>query len=836
VSADIGSFVIMWLAGANGSLGRPRSELALLLLAGVFAVLALVLALANDTAGASAAWHTTFILVLSVTAGGTVLAAAMAAAALWRDRAGAGRATDEVAGLRKSLLAAESIINAEPQVLVLWEQGQGVRVMVHTLTRIPGVPQRHADLLRFGAWIDAASAQELKRGLDGLFAQGRPFSQLLKTSAGSYVEADGRAAGGRAILRLREVTGRKRDLSRILDQHRLLVRSTQSGRTLLNALPMPVWFRRDDGRIEWVNEAYVKAVEASSEAEVRERQIELLETRQRESARACLDKGKPYRERVHIISAGARRAHDVVLLPLDGATAGAAIDVAALETAQDELGRHVAAYERTLDRVATAVAIFGPDQRLAFFNETYRKLWLLDADWLATKPTDAQVLDRLRELSRLPEVVNYRDWKAKILSGYKTGTEYEDWWHLLDGRTIHVSSSQRPDGGLTYLYDDVTERFALESRYNALIDAQRETLDGLKEGVAVFATDGRLKLHNSALAQIWRLSRSRLREGPHIDEIIAQCCKLHDEPAVWARMSRAVTGISDRRQPTEGQMTRPDQTVIDFAVAPLPDGATLITFVDVTDSKRYERALIERNEALVAGDRLKSQFISHVSYELRTPLTSIIGFSELLSSSRIGDLNAKQREYLNVISASSRTLLAIINDILDLTTIDAGALELKLAPVKVADLVDAAVLGVRDRASRARLNLDIRIADDAVEFVADEARVRQVLYNLLSNAIGFSKPGDTIAIGAWREAGMMAFAVEDQGVGIPKEEQARVFERFESRSQGSKHRGAGLGLSIVKSLVELHGGVMSLQSEPGRGTRVTVRFPESGGRESDQAA
>jgi signal transduction histidine kinase len=306
--------------------------------------------------------------------------------------------------------------------------------------------------------------------------------------------------------------------------------------------------------------------------------------------------------------------------------------------------------------------------------------------------------------------------------------------------------------------------------------------------------------------------------------------------ATWARISRAVTGISDRRQPVAGQMMRPDHSVIDFAVAPLPDGATLITFVDVTDSKRYEQTLIERNEALVAADRLKSQFISHVSYELRTPLTNIIGFSELLANPRTGELNAKQREYLNDISASSRTLLAIINDILDLATIDAGALELKLAPVKVADIVDTAVLGVRDRASRARLNLDIHIAEDAVEFIADEARVRQVLYNLLANAIGFSKPADTIRLSVRRDAGMMAFAVEDNGVGIPKDQQQRMLERFESRSQGSKHRGAGLGLSIVKSLVELHGGTMSLDSEPGRGTRVTVRFPEDGVRRPEPEA
>jgi signal transduction histidine kinase len=768
------------------------------------------------------------VLLAALIAGAAALALFTAFRRL-RARTGAGRSTgEEVAELRKSLLTAEAIIKAEPQVLVFWEQGLGVRVMTHTLATIPGLPQQHAELLRFGRWLDLASAQELKRGLDALFADGRPFSSLLKTSAGGHVEADGRAAGGRAILRLRDVAGRKRDLARILDQHRQLVRDTLAGRTLLDALPMPAWLRAADGRLQWVNEAYVKAVEAGSQAEVRQRQIELLETRQREAVVAALQQRIAYRQRVHLISSGTRKAHDVVVIPLDGASVGAAIDVAALETAQGELVRHVAAYERTLDRVATGVAIFGPDQRLTFFNEAYRTLWQLDADWLATKPSDGELLDRLRELSRLPEVVNYRDWKAKILAGNKTGTEYEDWWHLLDGRTIHVVSAQRPDGGLTYLYDDATERFALESRYNALIDVQRETLDSLKEGVAVFATDGRLKLFNSAVLQIWRLPRSTLKEGPHIDKIIALCSSLYDDMATWARVSRAVTGISDRRHPVGGQMLRPDQSVIDFAVSPLPDGATLITFVDVTDSKRYEQTLIERNEALVAADRLKSQFISHVSYELRTPLTNIIGFSELLASPRTGELNNKQREYLNDISASSRTLLAIINDILDLATIDAGALELKLAPLKAKDVVDTAILGVRDRANRARLNLDIAIAEDAVEFVADEARVRQVLYNLLANAIGFSKPSDTISVTVRREAGMMAFTVEDKGVGIPKDQQQRVLERFESRSQGSKHRGAGLGLAIVKSLVELHGGTMSLQSEPGQGTRVTVRFPESG--------
>ena len=231
-------------------------------------------------------------------------------------------------------------------------------------------------------------------------------------------------------------------------------------------------------------------------------------------------------------------------------------------------------------------------------------------------------------------------------------------------------------------------------------------------------------------------------------------------------------------------MMRPDGTIIDYAAMPLPDGATLITFADVTDSKRYERALEERNEALVAADRMKNAFISHVSYELRTPLTNIIGFSELLANPHIGALNDKQREYLGDISASSKTLLAIIDDILTLATMDAGAMELKLGRSTFRAVIDAAILGVREAAQRARLSLHIAVADDATSFIADEARVRQILYNLLSNAVGFSKPGDTISITCRREGGMMVFTVEDQGVGIPKDQQWKRFRPLREPQPG----------------------------------------------------
>jgi signal transduction histidine kinase len=803
-----------------------RRQLALLLLAAMGCVTALLSAFITGHGMKPDQLDLRHVSLIALVAGAGFIAGLI----VWHMTSAARRearyAKAESLQLRRNLAAADAIIRAESQVLIFWEQSQAVRIVAHTLNGVPGLPDSNTEILRFGHWLETRAAQNLKLSLDQLFANGRAFNLILKTLAGGTLEAEGRAAGGRAVLRLKDIAGYKLELSTIHEQHAALARDIRTSRALLNTLPMPVWLRGADGRLNWVNAAYVSAVDAQSEAEVLDRQIELLESRQRKSVSKAMAQGESYRARVHLVAGGERKPHDIVVLPVEGVTAGAAIDVTAIETVQGELERQIAAYDRTLHRVETAVAIFNREQQLVFFNDAYSKLWQLDAEWLRTKPTDSAVLDRLREQGKLPPVVNYRDWKARVLACYKTGTELEDGWHLTDGRILHVMAEQRADGGVTYLFADETERLSLESRYNAFINVQRETLDSLTEGVAVFGTDGRLKLYNAAFSNIWKIAPRRLAEFPHVDEIVGLASELHSDKATWSRIGRSVTAFLDERETFDGQMIRGDMSVIDYALMPLPDGATLLTFADVTDAHRAERALVERNEALIAADRLKTQFIGHISYELRTPLTNIIGFTELLASPFMGDLNDKQREYVADIMTSSKTLLAIIDDILDLATIDAGSLELRLAPVGVRTVIDSAILGIRERAIRSRLTIQIAVADNVSEFMADEARMRQVLYNLLSNAVGFSKAGDTVQLTCWRENGNVVFAVEDSGVGIPKDQLNRVFQRFESRSQGSNHRGAGLGLSIVKSLVELHGGTIEIKSEESRGTTVTVRIPE----------
>jgi signal transduction histidine kinase len=751
------------------------------------------------------------------------------AAIIWltvvRSKRAEHRALRELGGVKQNLAATDSIIRSEPQVLLFWEQNEPLRVIAHSLHGIPGLPETPERFLRFGQWLEPTSAASLKPAIDSLFNNGEPFSLIVRTIAGGHVEAEGRTAGGRAVLRFRDVTGHREEVARIMAQHQRLSREVRASRALLDALPIPVWLRSKDGRLTWVNNAYVRAVEARSRSEVQERQIELLEQRQRRAAARVLARGESYRNRLPLIVGGERRSFDVTVVPFEDATAAAAIDVAAIEKQQEP---QPLTYDRSLDRVATAVAIFNAQQQLVFFNEAYRRLWRLDEEWLKSRPTESAVLDRLRELGSLPQVVNYAEWRSKILSRYSDGSVEDDTWLLPDGRTLQVLAEKRSDGGMTYLFVDETERLALERDYNILIGVQRETLDSLKEGVAVFGTDGRLRLKNSSFAEIWHLSRRVLGEEPHIDDFIAVAREQFDDPATWTRLSRAVTSFNEHREEFTGQMVRPDGTFVDYASMPLPDGGTLMTFADVTDNKRYQRALEERNDALVAADRIKNAFISHVSYKLRTPLTSIIGFSEMLSNPALGKLSIKQQEYLGDISNSSKELLAIIDDILTLATIDAGTMALKQEPIDVPAVIDAAILGVREAAQRGRLSLHIAVADDATRLVGDEARVRQILFNLLSNAVVFSQPGGIVTVTSQREDEMLAFTVEDQGVGIPKDEQWKVFDRFESGSHGSGHRGAGLGLAIVKSLVELHGGTVELESEPGQGTRVTVRLPQQG--------
>jgi signal transduction histidine kinase len=765
-----------------------------------------------------------FALALTL---GVLLFAVVSAITLVRTRLRAVSADaafrDEIMALKAERDRFNALLMSEPQILVSWAAADNEPDILGdtTLVTSASLPQR---VLAFGSWLEPDKAQAMEHAVDALRADGEGFSMQLMTLAGRAVEADGRAIGGRAVLRLRDASGLKRQLAELNARHEKLMNDTEALRMLIDALPSPVWARDIGGALTYVNPAYARAVEAKDAADALARSVELLTRVAREEASRARATGKNYVSRTPAIVAGSRRNFDVLDVPTRRGSAGIGIDATEAEAMRSELNRLNDAHRRTLDQLATGVAIFTADARLTFYNAAFRSLWDLDTGFLDQNPTDSAVLDQLRAARKLPEEKDFREWKAALHEAYRAPETREHIWHLPDGRTIRVVTTANPQGGVTYLFEDVTERLDMVRRYDALIRVQGETLDNLAEAVAVFGSDGRLRLHNPAFVDMWRLEPLALADRPHIEAVIGWCKKLYNDDALWQRLRGTVTAI-EGRDVVKSRLELGNGSVADLITVPLPDGATLVAFLDVTDTINVERALRERNEALEAADALKVDFVHHVSYELRSPLTNIIGFAHLMGEPSIGALSSKQREYLGYINTSTNALLAIINDILDLATIDAGAMKLNLGSVDIRRTMNAAAEGVRDRLIKDAITLDIRSASDIGSFPADERRIRQVLFNLLANAVGFSPPGATITMSAERHPGAVVFTVTDNGPGIPTEVQHRVFDWFESHSQGSGHRGAGLGLSIVRSFVELHGGTVTLDSAVGQGTKVQCLFP-----------
>lgn len=770
--------------------------------------------------------------IAALTTGGAVLGfSVVCAILLMRNRLRAARTETK---LRNELHAVQAeadrfraLLFTEPQVLVSWAAGETrPEISGDTAIMMSQDPQAHQPqrILAFGTWLPPEPALRMDHAVDALLDAGEGFVLNLTTTTGRAIEAMGRAIGGQAIVRIRELSGLRRELAEMTLRYRELTEESDTLRGFANAAPYPIWARHADGKLAFANAAYVHATEAADTADAIGRNLELLDTDHRDSLARALNDNLPFTARVPIVISGERRIFDVHAARIGAGSAGMAIDASEAAALKAALVRMAEAHRRTLDQLSSGVAVFDGQRRLAFYNDAYRRLWDLDRTFLDGNPDDSSVLDRLRAARKLPEQPNFRTWKTKLHEAYHANEAHKDVWYLPDGRALSIVTTPNPEGGVTYLYDDVTERLDLERRFDGLIRVQRETLDALGEAVAVFGSNGRAQLFNPAFARMWRLSDEALAQEPHIEMVETWCRPLFDETAAWQTIRGAITSI-DNRAPVPLKMERKDGSVLACMCMPLPDGATMLTFQDISDAENVERALRERNEALEAADQMKVDFVHHVSYELRSPLTTIIGFAHLLSDTSTGPLLTKQAEYLDYITTSTSALLAIINNILDLATIDAGAMSLNLGPIDIRKIIDAAAEGVQDRLARDRIALQIDVASDIGSFIGDESRVVQVLYNLLANAVGFAPHDSAVTLRAARTEHMITFSVTDRGPGIPADKQDKIFDWFESHANGSRHRGAGLGLSLVRSFVELHGGKVRIDSTVGRGTTVSCDFP-----------
>ncbi|QND49001.1 PAS domain-containing protein [Rhizobium lusitanum] len=720
----------------------------------------------------------------------------------------------------------QALIADKNRRIIIWD-GQNARPEL--LGQLPvetGAPQDN-EFLAFGRWLKSWSAGELEKAIDKLRGNGQSFDIVVETNREEILEAQGRISGGRAFVRFIALNNLRAELAELKIERERLMTSISAFQNLLDAIDLPVWQRDADGQLTWVNHAYGEAVEAVSPDEAIRESREFLTTIARERIRASATPESPFHDKISTVVHGNRTFFDVVDVKLPSGSAGMAIDVSETETVRAELERTLKSHAETLDHLATPVAIFDGDRRLQFYNQAFVQLWEFDIAFLEKKPDNSELLDRLRSAKKLPEQLNWKTWKDGVLSVYRALDTQTDLWHLPNGQILRVFATAHPQGGATWVFENLTEQVDLETRYNTLVKVQGETIDHLSEGVAVFGPDGRIRLSNPAFRILWNITEIQAKPGTHIQTLAEACTPSYDRPDGWKRFAEQITSFDDERPSSQGTLELYSNLVLDYAVIPLPNAQTMLTFVNKTDSVRAERALTEKNEALLKADELKNDFVQHVSYELRSPLTNIIGFTDLLKTPGIGSLNDRQAEYIDHISTSSAVLLTLVNDILDLATVDAGIMRLNYSEIALDDLLDEVSMQIADRLQESGVTLEITVPAHLGSVVADQQRLKQILLKLLTNAANFAPEGSTIALKCARDGTDFVFSVADKGPGISEEIMRTVFKRFASNGKGGKRSGAGLGLSIVESFVSLHDGHVSIESQPGKGTTVNCRIPSA---------
>ncbi len=378
---------------------------------------------------------------------------------------------------------------------------------------------------------------------------------------------------------------------------------------------------------------------------------------------------------------------------------------------------------------------------------------------------------------------------------------------------------------------------ARQQRQRSLLQS---TLENIGEGLSVFDARGRLVAWNRRFCELLDLPEE-LHAGAALRDILMRQAARGDfgECPPEAEVARRLD-LFYRDVPSVKERVTLIGRILQIRRRAMPDGAVLSVYSDITDIKASERQIVQARSQAELANHSKSEFLANMSHELRTPLNAIIGFSEIISNELFGPMaNDKYLEYMRDILSSSRHLLSIINDVLDMSKIEAGKLELSKEPVTLQCVVADVMRMMRERAHSRQIGLVSQLAADEVVIWADERAIKQIILNLLSNAIKFSREGGAIAIRLTAApAGLAVLEIEDHGIGMTEDEQERAVQPFGQAKPATtrNYGGTGLGLPITKGLVEAHGGTLTIASRAGDGTIVTIVLPIESARRAPEAA
>jgi signal transduction histidine kinase len=750
------------------------------------------------------------------------------------------RRADAVIGAARSIASLLSVAPARPLIVKVDGAIEPDPILLREIG-VEGEPARLSDLAGQSGGLDAVDLEALASDVaEAALAGSRIERQVRIAGSGRVLDVRGAPApppapAGTMLLWLFDTSGAEAERAELARRLQQTEGALDSLTHLIESAPFPMWYRGPDLSLGLVNSAFVVAVEGSNAADVIERGSELIEGAGEDDARAgamvALETAKPYSRTQPATIGGERRMLRLVDVPLaTGAVAGFAIDIQDLEDARFELARNIQSQRELADRMSAGVAQFDADRRLVFFNQPFAIMAQIDPEWLTEVPEFDRLLERMRENNRLPETRDFPAWKEERRGWFSSAEEMlEEDWILANGDHLRVVGQPLPDGGLRLIIEDRTEQVRLSSARDTLLRVRSATFDNLFEAISVFASDGRLYLWNRRFCSVWDLDESWLGEHPRVDELVPAMAKRLVNPTAAAQVRELIRNATSGRQQGSGRVSMADGRHFEFAAVPLPDGNALFTMIDVTDSTRIEAALRERATALEEADQVKTDFVANMSYELRTPLTSIGGFAEMLAAGYAGKLAPAAADYVSAILESVARLSKLIDDVLDLTQGDTKGLILERERIDLAGLCKAATETLRSRIAEKDQSLEVAIDASTGTVIGDARRLRESIEHVLHNAVAYTDAGGHIALKASGNDEEAIISVSDDGPGIELDSQINVFKRFHriGTGVGRGEAALGLGLPLTRQFIEAHGGTVDLVSAPGEGATVTLTIPRA---------
>ena len=679
---------------------------------------------------------------------------------------------------------------------------------------LPRVPVFLQDFAGKDAGLTEDDATSLVADVSSAQKTGRSFAMAVRAVGSNRTlllrgspAATQLATRGSVIVWVFDATESQAEIGRLGNEVARLGRAFGALSQLIEAAPIPMWHRGADLRLTLVNQAYVAAVDAVDANDVVTRGLELVESGGRISpiaaAAAARDAGEVRSRDMPATIGGQRRSMRIVDVPLgDAGVAGYALDNDELERARLDFRRFAETQREAFDRLSAGVAQFAADRTLAFANLPFQRMFALKPEWVSDRPEFDRILERMREAGRVPEARDFPAWKAERRGWFTAvGGLEEEAWLLPGGAHLRVLPQPLPDGGLLLIFEDRTEQVQLASARDTLLRVREATFDNLFEAVGVFASDGRLHLWNNKFRDLWGFDDALLAKHPRVDALAEAASARLTNPTRAALIRELVRAATSERKSRGGRVAFRDGRHFEFAAVPLPDGNALFTMLDITDSRRIERVLRDRADALVEADRVKTAFVANMSYDLRTPLTSIGGFAEMLDKGYAGELSTAAHDYVRAILEAVGRLSVQVDDVLQMTQSDAGIEAINRETVDILQVVDSAA-AEHDAAAKAKgqdFVTDLEASAGRIE--GDAKKLREAVSAMIAHAIATTGEGGRILLHASGAPDHVVIVVSDDGPGTAVE------------------------LADVRATAEAHGGTYTHLTEPGLGTAIKIELP-----------